>query len=155
MKKIIVLCLLLLNTLGFSQTQWNGSTWSNGLPWNGSDVIISGDYNTSINGNFTCKNLTITTGSLLVTTGNYVDVRVKILASNTTNFIVESGGSLLQSIDNGNNDGNIGSVTIKRTATIRSLDYVYWSSPVTNFNSIDITTSSSNLYKWVPTVIGR
>ena len=162
MKKIIGVYLLLFSTFGFSQatgfgSEWNGTTWLGGLPGNGTDVLISGNYNTSNNGNFTCRNLTITTGSLLIASGDYVDVRVKILSSNTSNFIIESGGNLLQSIDNGNNNNNIGSITVKRTATIRNLDYVYWSSPVFGFNNINITSPSngSNLYKWIPTVVGN
>lgn len=55
-----------------------------------------------------------------------------------------------------NNVVNTGNINMKRNATIRKQDYVYWSSPVANFTSSAISpgTNLGYQYKWLPTTGG-
>lgn len=66
------------------------------------------------------------------------------------NFIVNNNANLVQ-INNATNTGNI---TYKRDANIRTLDYVYWSSPVfnQNFNSIFTPNYTYPKYEWNTTI---
>jgi hypothetical protein len=63
------------------------------------------------------------------------------------NFIFENNSSLVQV----NNIANTGPIKYKRTATQRKLDYVYWASPVANFN-LSNHTSNGPKYYWNPTI---
>ncbi|WP_159022043.1 T9SS type A sorting domain-containing protein [Formosa sp. L2A11] len=64
-------------------------------------------------------------------------------------FTLENNASLVQINDE---DGNInsGDITMKRLADdLHTYDYVYWSSPVSDFNISNIP--NSRMYKWDPT----
>ena len=52
------------------------------------------------------------------------------------------------------NSINSGDINYKRIATIKKLDYVYWSSPVGGFNINNLNTllPSGPKYKWQPTI---
>lgn len=146
------------NWNGTVSTDWNTATnWTPvGVPNNtdcvvipvtANNPIISGNNYNGLAGNLTVKNgatLTILTANSLTVT-NWVKVEP------TGNFVIENNSSLLQV----NNDANIGNITYKRTAqNIRNLDYVYWSSPVNNFNinSLVAPLVSGPIYTWNPTV---
>ncbi|GGG56212.1 hypothetical protein GCM10010976_28830 [Bizionia arctica] len=62
------------------------------------------------------------------------------------NFVVNNNASLIQ-IDNIQNTGK---GTIKRNSITNSNDYVYWSSPVSNFNISNVPGNAS--YYWIPTI---
>ncbi|WP_264511000.1 T9SS sorting signal type C domain-containing protein [Flavobacterium sp. N1719] len=97
------------------------------------------------------KNLIVYNGaSLTVDTNNSLTVKNTITIEPTATFTVENGGSLVQ-IDNVANTGN---VNYKRNVSIRGYDYVYWSSPVANYNvsNIGAPTTSSYIWKWNPTI---
>jgi hypothetical protein len=66
------------------------------------------------------------------------------------NFIVNNNANLVQ-INNATNTGNI---IYKRDANIRTLDYEYWSSPVSNqnFNSIFTPITPGPKYEWNTTI---
>lgn len=132
-------------------TTWNGATWSNGLPSLTKAAIIDGTYVTATNGNFSCCSLIVNaTRTLTISSGGYVEVQNDI----TTNGILDvlSDGSLVQINDAGVNTGNI---NYNRTATIKRLDYVYWSSPVAGFANSAISTGTplGYQYKWLPTTV--
>ena len=55
--------LLLIVQANYAQTTWNGTSWSAGVPTNGVDAVITGDYNTSTHGTFECDELSINTAS--------------------------------------------------------------------------------------------
>lgn len=75
------------------------------------------------------NNLTINGGNLVVNVGEIMRVRneFKNISGSAT---FENNSSLIQI----NNVANVGEITYKRIAQQRKFDYVYWSSPVDNFN---------------------
>lgn len=133
-----------------ASTIWNGVQWTNGVPNNYTKAIIDANYSTLQNGNIvTCK-CQINSGSTLsVDTNSFLSSESDI--NNYGSLVVEDGGTIIQKDDFATNTGN---ATIKRNATIRKLDYVYWSSPLKQFllNSISLNTSSNFLWKWNPII---
>ena len=49
---------------------------------------------------------------------------------------------------------NTGTISYERVVSVRKNDYVYWSSPISNFNvnNVSPATSSSYIFKWNPTI---
>lgn len=90
-------------------------------------------------------NLTIHPSNTLTIT-DFVEVR-----GATSVFDIENSASLIQI----NNVANSGIISMKRNATIKALDYVYWSSPVASFASSAISplTSTGLIWKWEPTTL--
>ena len=73
-------------------------------------------------------------------------------------FNIRNNASLIQIDDNNENTGNI---FVQRApnsnfTSVNSLEYVYWSSPVNDFNVGDVSpgTSSALIFEWNPTVPG-
>lgn len=92
------------------------------------------------------NDLTINGGNLLVNNSEILRVRDEFKnISGTATF--ENNASLIQV----NNVQNIGNITYKRIAQQRRLDYVYWSSPVNDFN-LSSHTSNGLKYLWNTTV---
>lgn len=129
---------------------WNGTTWSNGVPYNKIVAIINGDYNTTTNGSLTCCSLSVNTGAVATIGANtHMTVTGDITVAGTLNVL--NNGSLVQIDDAAVNTGNI---SYERRVSIRMNDYVFWSSPVTNFNvnAISPLTPSAYILKWNPTI---
>jgi photosystem II stability/assembly factor-like uncharacterized protein len=129
-------------------TTWNGTVWSSGVPTITTPVVINGDYNTGVNSSFKCCSLLVNSGfELNISDSDYVVVENGITNNGTLN--VKNNGSLIQINDT---DTNVGNVTYERIASIRKQDYVYWSSPVKNFNvaAISPLTPSDKIFKWDP-----
>ena len=92
------------------------------------------------------NDLTINGGNLVVNNGEILRVRDEFKnVSGTATF--ENNASLIQV----NNVSNTGNITYKRIAQQRRLDYVYWSSPVKNFN-LSSHPSNGLKYLWNTTV---
>jgi hypothetical protein len=110
-----------------STTTWNGSSWSNGLPTSTSSAIISGNYNSSLNGgNITACSLTVTNGIVIISSGNNVSLNgaLQVLSGS---FTLENNANLIQS----STVVNSGNIIVKRnTSPLIRQDYVLWSSPV-------------------------
>lgn len=115
--------------------QWDGfaNNWSNGFPSSSMKAIINEDYDTFIDGSFSCCSLEVTTGFTLdIKANTYVSIENDLLVNGILN--VQNNGSLVMINDLGTVVNN-GTTTIKRTTTPFELyDYTYWSSPVTNLN---------------------
>jgi len=143
---------------------WDGSgqaDWSNATNWTPVGVPTATDCvivpptanNPIVSGagyNALGLNLTVQTGATLtVNSNNNITITniVRVLAGGQ--FTIKNGANLVQ-IDNVTNTG---SITMERTANIRNLDYVYWSSPVASFpvTSVSPGTPSGYIYKWLPT----
>ena len=93
------------------------------------------------------NDLTINGGDLVVNNGEILRVRDEFKnSSGTATF--ENNASLIQV----NNVSNTGNITYKRIAQQKRLDYVYWSSPVKNFN-LSSHPSNGLKYLWNTTVI--
>lgn len=136
-----------------SSTTWDGTSWSNGTPTLSKLTIINGAYNTTSNGSFEACSLIVKAAKTLTITANqYVAIQYNLTVKPTGNIIVNDNGSLIQIDDSGVNSG---SIDVKRVATIKKTDYVYWSSPVSGFGvqSISPGSPASLIWKWNTTQI--
>lgn len=126
-------------TINQTTTQWNGDTWSNGVPTIDSDIIFNGNYSTAQDLNAcSCK---VNSGTVTIKSDHIMTVVNAVeVAAGTLSF--EDRSSLVQI-----NEGvsNSGIVTYKRkTTAIDKFDYTYWSSPV----------SGQTLYSLSPGTLG-
>lgn len=114
-------------------------------------VVIDNDFTTALSNNLISKGNLIVTPShnLVVSTQDYVQIENDLTVNGALNVL--NNGSLIQVNDLGINTGNI---SYERSALMRKMDYVYWSSPVSNFNvnNISITTPTSLIFNWNPTI---
>ncbi len=102
------------------------------------DILVGEDLNINSSVLFVDSNEAIT-----------VDEGVKVTGGN---FNIEDSGSLIQINET---DTNSGAISMKRNTNVRRLDYVYWSSPVENFdiNTIyDSQTPTGYIYEWNTTI---
>lgn len=124
-------------------TVWNGSVWSNGVPDITKLATIDGDYDTAVDGSFSCCSLFVNaTYTLDIQAVDYVEIQYNLTVNGTLN--VWDDGSLVQVDDSGVNVGNI---NYERITTGVALDYVYWSSPVNGVT----TPATGYVYTWNPT----
>ncbi|WP_338375878.1 choice-of-anchor D domain-containing protein [uncultured Flavobacterium sp.] len=131
-------------------TTWNGSAWSYGAPTLNRKAIINGNYITASHGDFECCVLEINaSNTLTVSADGYVVIENNII--NNGNVIVSLDGSIVQVNEADTNSGTYTGTAfqVHREAQARNLDYVYWSSPVENFNVSNLP--NSHRYKWFPT----
>lgn len=137
---------------GSVSTNWNeANNWTpSGVPTINCDVLINNTVACIINTNKAeAKSITVSnTGSLNINSSGIAKVKGKIDVAATANFTLENASSLIQIDD----VANVGSITMKRTTSITKMDYVYWSSPVDNFNVSSVSPNSSLIYKWIPTI---
>ncbi|MEC4004765.1 hypothetical protein OX283_008855 [Flavobacterium sp. SUN052] len=143
--------------IGTTNSNWSVTTnWSGGILPNGSDCVIipitpnnpivSG---TSYNG--LAGTLSVLNGATLtINATNNITVTDAVTVQPTGIFLIQNNASLIQI----NNVANTGNITYKRDALIRNFDYVYWSSPVANFNvnSISLPFVSGAIWRWNPIV---
>ncbi|MGY0393248.1 T9SS type A sorting domain-containing protein [Bizionia sp. KMM 8389] len=160
---------------GGTPTYWDGSTWNQpaaltdaGVVVNDSDrnLIFSEDYNvsTDLEG---CDCRVLAGKSVVIPEGKSmklygaITVDPEILEETEEidgetvvvnpyipagTFTLENNASLIQTKLVASNE-NSGEIKVKRTATeLRANDYLYWSSPVDNFNLSEIP--GSNGYRW-------
>ncbi|MCA0152243.1 T9SS type A sorting domain-containing protein [Winogradskyella vincentii] len=114
-----------------STTTWTNTGWDNGAPDINTSVILDFDYNTTAYGNITACDLTINAGSTLrITDNSFINIKNEIITNG--DIILESQGAIVQKNDASVNT-TAGSVTVQKETSILngSLDYTYWSSPVT------------------------
>jgi hypothetical protein len=129
-------------------TTWNGPVllWSNGVPSATKAVVLNADYSTSTLPDIDACSLKINSGvTVTITGGHYFNIVNNIANSGTLN--IQNNGSLVQVNDASINTGNI---SMERDASIKKLDYVYWSSPLKNFPVNNILTGmpTSFIFKW-------
>lgn len=144
---------------GTINSDWNtsGNWGSSAIPTASSCVIIpSGTSSQIMNApDALAKNVTIKapTGSLELQSNRNLTVFDWINVEAGGTFNIRNNGNLVQV----NNTVNTGVINMERTTNIRKLDYVYWSSPVGNFNSTAISpaTSASFIFKWNPTIVAN
>jgi len=122
-------------------TNWNGITWSNGLPDENKKAIINGDF--TLSSDLEACELEITqNGSLTIPDG--FSFTVSGVISNYAapeNFIVENGANLVQEED----VDNIGNITVQRDSQdMVRLDYTMWSSPVIEQNLFGFSPNTIN-----------
>ncbi|WP_417290509.1 T9SS type A sorting domain-containing protein [Corallibacter sp.] len=131
-------------------TEWNGSTWSDGLPDLNSIITIAEDYDTALNGSINAWELNVNSGKTCTVSDNtFISVQKNINISG--NLTVTSKGAVVQ-IDNSATfavgEGGT-SVVIKETSQLTNwYDYTYWSSPVNGITAAEAfpTTQQSRRY---------
>jgi hypothetical protein len=142
---------------GSVNTDWDvANNWTpTGIPTAADCVVIPDVTNDPIvsggNYNGLGLNLTIQNNALLtVESDNAVTITDWININTGGDLQLNNSASLIQI----NNNANQGIMHMDRTASIRKLDYVYWSSPVASFSSSAISpgTNAGYIYKWAPTV---
>ena len=137
---------------GSVNTNWNvANNWTpSGVPTINCDVLINNTVACVITtNNAEAKSITVSNaGSLNINSSGIAKVKGKIDVAATANFTLENASSLIQIDD----VANVGAITMKRTTSITKMDYVYWSSPVDNFNVANVSPNSSLIYKWIPTI---
>ncbi len=129
-------------------TEWDGTSWSDGIPDINTIATISGNYNTTTNGSFSaCQLFVNATYTLRVEDNTYIEVQNDVTVDGTV--LVTTRGSFVQRGD-ASSAGvytNNGTSTVqKTTVTFNSsitgnYNYTYWSSPVAN---ADIATVFPN-----------
>ncbi|WP_262733774.1 T9SS type A sorting domain-containing protein [Gaetbulibacter sp. NE] len=147
---------------------WDGSEatndWMEPLNWSDDTIPTSADCVViPITGNdpvlYTNNtgdglNLTVHDGATLtvqsdasVTIVDFVDIQ------GVGTIQINSSGSLIQ-VNDVPTVPNTGNITMNRDANIRGTDYVYWSSPVNNFNvnNVSLGTSTNYIYEWITTI---
>ncbi len=142
---------------------WTGATsndWSVATNWlpnttvpNATDCVII--PNTTIKPFILGPNYSALAGTLVVQTGgqltvnstNNIAVTDKVTVNTGATFTLNNNSSLVQT----NNVANTGNIIYRRNATVKLNDYVYWSSPVSNYvlNSIATPLAFPGMYKWV------
>ncbi|MDI1255396.1 MAG: YDG domain-containing protein, partial [Flavobacterium sp.] len=87
---------------------WNGSAWSNVTgPTATLNAKIEGVYDTTANGEFIAKNLSINSGSITINSGTDITVVQDVVNNlSASNFILENNANLIQ-ISDVNNSGPI------------------------------------------------
>ncbi len=131
-------------------TTWNGSSWSAGIPTSSIKAIFDGNYTSSSNGgNVEACSCLINSGKKVTISNNdYLESQSELTINGELN--IDNNGSLIQVNDEANNIGNI---ALTRQVSIKKYDYVYWSSPVSEFNIGSIsTTTPYKIYKWDPII---
>ncbi|NHM06600.1 choice-of-anchor D domain-containing protein [Flavobacterium sp. CYK-4] len=134
---------------------WNGTDWRDvnnisGTPSLTKPVIIAANYNTGIHGSFSACSVTVAaTYNATVAANTYINIQNGLTVLGT--FDIKDTGALCQIDDSGINTGNI---TMDRSTSspIVKMDYVYWSSPIKNFNVSNISpnTMAGYIFKWNP-----
>ena len=143
---------------GSVSNNWNvDDNWTpSGVPTSLNCVVIPNTTNDPIisgsSFNAYGLNLTILTGATLqMNSSNTLTITDFVKVDPTASFTIKNSASLVQVSNTAVNTGNI---IMERTASVRNTDYVYWSSPVTNFSSSAISpgTSTNLIWKWHPTI---
>lgn len=144
---------------------WNGSTNSDwdvsnnwtpeGIPTSENCVIIPITPNdpivTGSGYNGLAKNLSVLNGATLtISNGNAITVTDWVRVEPDATFEIANNGSLIQI----NDTPNSGNIIYRRNAIVKRLDYVYWSSPVSNFtlNQIPAPLTAGPMFYWHPTI---
>jgi hypothetical protein len=152
-------------TVGNSKV-WNGSVdndWNKQNNWtpntaipNNSDCVIipvtsNNPLISGTNYSALAGTLSILNGATLtINSNNSLTVTDWVNVATSGTFLLNNSASLVQI----NNVANTGNIIYKRDTVIRSLDYVYWSSPVANFSLSNIASPLTfwGMYKWNTTV---
>ncbi len=130
-------------------TTWNGSSWNNGTPNITTSAIISGNYDTTSNGDFESCECTINNGvTVNIRANDYMLVQNDLTVSGTLE--VRHEGSLVMVEDDGVITSS-GTINVHKTSSlVKENDYIYWTSPMSNETIGDGLASSiaNRIYEW-------
>jgi hypothetical protein len=172
-------------TVTHNKKTWNGSDVSDGANWyvgnnwtpfgvpNITSCVVIPDNSTVPNNPIadksqvpiplpplpaTARNLTLEANAYLeIETNSELIVQEWVNVQNTGILNLKSSSSLIQIEDSAVNAGDI---HMQRSpnfdeSAVADTEYVYWSSPVSNFQVTDISPSSTLLFDWTTTVAGN
>ncbi len=113
-------------------------------------AVIFDDNFTSTASIEACSVLVKAGRTVVFNSAHYLLVQNEVTVEPGGTLIFEHNSQLVQI----NNSTNSGDIHYKRTATVKKLDYVYWSSPVSGFNVENLNTllPTGPKYKWEPTL---
>lgn len=139
---------------GSVDTNWNeADNWTpSGIPTSTECLVIPSTANDPIlltNDTGDGYNLAVQNGATLtIQTGASVTIQDIVDIQGTGTFQIDDTASLIQV----NNVTNTGNITLDRTANIRLLDYVYWSSPTATFDVSNVSSGTPATYviQWNP-----
>jgi GEVED domain len=116
------------------------------VPVTANNPIISGTNYTGLAGTLSVLN----NATLTVNSGNNITVTDWVMVQPSGLFQLENSSNLIQI----NNVQNTGNILYKRNATVRNQDYVYWASPVANYNVNNIVAPlvPNTVFSWNTTV---
>lgn len=107
-----------------SRTTWNGTSWDNGVPTIDVAAVFSGDYVSS--GDLQACVVIIHDAEVTINSGDDFLISGAVSVDPLGSLVVENNANLIQVAD----VDNTGPITVKRTASMKRLDYVFWGSPV-------------------------
>lgn len=89
-------------------------------------------------------------GDFTIEGGASITLVNQLVVEDGASFVIENDGSLIQIDD----IPNLGDITVKKETYISRYDYVYWSSPVADFDVQDVSpaTPISLIWQWIPTI---
>lgn len=108
-----------------SITTWDGEAWSAGEPTLTTSAIFAGDYTGT--DDLEAYGVTVTSGEVTFEAGSSLTIQNNLAVTGGT-VTFRNNANLLQI----NPVSNQGAIFVEREALIKRLDYVYWSSPVSN-----------------------
>jgi len=127
------------------ETIWNGLAWSNGVPDSNSyKIIFEGNYTSSSDANYPtatglvgCSVEVRDDSEVVISSGHSVSIDNEITVDNANgaSFTLKSDANLLQINPDVENEGEI---IVEREATVPSIQYNFWSSPVAGQNLYEI-----------------
>jgi hypothetical protein len=119
------------------------------------NVLMDNNFTTSASNDLVASgDLTLATGrTLTASVGDYI--RVNNLLTNNGNIFIDDDAQLIQVNDGVTNAGDYTTTTtkfqVRRGFTAKHVDYVYWSSPIDNYNVSGLP--SGYRYHWNPTLV--
>jgi hypothetical protein len=119
------------------------------------NVLMDNNFTTSVSNDLVASgDLTLATGrTLTASVGDYI--RVNNLLTNYGNIFIDDDAQLIQVNDGVTNAGDYTTTTtkfqVRRGFTAKHVDYVYWSSPIDNYNVSGLP--SGYRYHWNPTLV--
>lgn len=145
-------------------TVYRGKTWNGGVNGNWGDpnlwipngvpsvddcITIPSSFTMAIPGSHGVgRTLNISSGNLIVNSGNSITVRDAVSVAAGANLILENSASLVQ---RGTTNTNSGNITVRRTAKpMKRYDFTYWSSPVAGQTLYNFSpqTLRDKYYSW-------
>jgi hypothetical protein len=118
------------------------------------NVILNNNFDTGLSNDLVATNsLTVNASRTLTIDSANGYVRVNNDLINNGNILIDNNGQLIQVNEIDNNSGDYTSAPtrfqVRRTAQAKDLDFIYWSSPINNFNVSGLPTD--NRFAWSPT----
>ncbi len=137
---------------------WNGTEFElppayldagiTSIPDEERELVFSANYNQS--GNLEGCDCTVASGSqVTIPSGSTLKLIKNVTVESGANLTIEDSANLIQ-VKNVEVNNNIGNINVKREVTdVDSGDFVFWSSPVQNYDVSEITDPfSSNAFEW-------